>query len=201
MGDDAGVADGFLGPGELDFHFFSPFLLRRPLHRLGRVGELEGGGQALELRGQRRALFVVLRRRRGREGDLVGQRVPGDAEQAPARRNFQLAVLVHLDAAEQVQARLGAGGGDVEQAPSLYVFGVAVKHSDVVIKGLPVAAGPVDGRDPAHALSPFLFATAKIAQPRSTRGRQLALCRMGWGREGQSDKPSSRPSCCCAASG
>ena len=56
-------------------------------------------------------------------------------------------MLVDFDAAEKVQTRLGAGGGDVEQASSLDVFGLAVKHSDIVIKRLLVAAGFVDRRE------------------------------------------------------
>ena len=58
---------------------------------------------------------------------------------------LQIAVLVALGAGEEVKAVLGAGGGDVEEARGLGVFGVEVEVFEVAVGGVVFGAGFFDG--------------------------------------------------------
>ena len=77
-------------------------------------------------------------------------------------------------AAEQVQARRGARGGDVEQAPRLDVLGFAVELAHVFVERLLVAAGFVDRRKQQPAAGQRAARGTVHARPRAAAGRGRA---------------------------
>ena len=87
-----------------------------------------------------------------RLGDRIGgrfaevlARLPPDLREKGALRGFLgPQVFVGLRAGEEVQALLGAGGGDVEEAAGFDVVGFLVELADILVCRVFAGAGFVD---------------------------------------------------------
>src|SRR5437762_10630639 len=71
-------------------------------------------------------------------------------------RLLEIAVLVGGKAREEVQALLGAGGGDVQEARGLGVLGVGVEVLEVFVGEVLVGAGFLDGGEKQTPRTPLV---------------------------------------------
>src|SRR5689334_8384985 len=70
---------------------------------------------------------------------------PGAREERMRGWALDVAVLVDAEAREEVQAVLGAGGGDIEEARGLDVFGFGIEAVEVLVGRIRIRAGGLDG--------------------------------------------------------
>jgi hypothetical protein len=83
----------------------------------------------------------------GRGAEVLARLPPDLAEEGALRGIARGEVFGGLRAGEEVQALLGAGGGDVEEAAGLDVVGVLVELAHILVCRVFAGAGLVDGRE------------------------------------------------------